>query len=139
LDKRLQLRAFLRRLSATITGLIPAASRTVVGYRVYDEQDVHTLRLIQPARRLGFPVESIRQLLALWQDRSRASAEAKELALAHTAMLDQKLVGLQSMKQTLAHLIEHCQGDDRPDCPILDDLAGQRPDAQRIDIGSSIN
>jgi Cu(I)-responsive transcriptional regulator len=122
-----------------VTGLIPAASRTEAGYRVYDEQDVHTLRFIQRARRLGFSVESIRQLLALWQDRNRESAEVKNLALAHMAVLDQKLTGLQSMKRTLERLIAHCQGDERPDCPIVDDLAGQRPGAPRNDTASSIN
>jgi MerR family copper efflux transcriptional regulator len=108
------------------TGLVPVADRTGAGYRVYNENDVHTLRFIQRARRLGFSMGSIRQLLTLWQDRNRASAEVKVLALAQMAELNQKLVGLRAMKRTLEHLAAHCQGDDRPDCPILDDLAGEK-------------
>lgn len=107
------------------TGLIPAASRTMAGYRDYNGKEVHILRFIQRARRLGVPVQSIRQLLALWQDRNRASADVKALALAHVTVVDRKLADLQAMRRTLQHLIAHCKGDDRPECPILDDLAGQ--------------
>ncbi|MEO5326430.1 Cu(I)-responsive transcriptional regulator [Mesorhizobium sp. CC13] len=117
------------------TGLLPAARRTEAGYRVYDERDVHMLRFIHRAHRLGFSIGSIRQLLALWQDRNRRSAEVKELTLAHVAALDMKLLGLQSLKRTLEHLIACCEGDDRPDCPILEDLARQSGN----DIASSIN
>lgn len=121
------------------SGLIPAANRTRAGYRVYSETDVHTLRFIQRARHLGLPVRDIRQLLALWRDRSRTSAEVKGLALAHMSVLDRKLASLQSMRRTLEHLIAHCQGDDRPDCPILDDLAGRGAVSSRNDVGSSLN
>ncbi|MFJ1311894.1 Cu(I)-responsive transcriptional regulator [Agrobacterium sp. P15N1-A] len=105
------------------TGLIPAASRTECGYRAYDTKDVQTLRFIHRARHLGFSMEDIRQLLSLWQDRHRTSADVRALALAHITGLDLKLENLQTMQRTLKHLIAHCEGDDRPDCPILDDLA----------------
>ncbi|MCT9000287.1 Cu(I)-responsive transcriptional regulator [Chelativorans intermedius] len=107
------------------TGLIPAADRSRSGYRVYDGRDVHTLRFIHRAREPGSSVQDIRKLLALWQDRTRASAEVKALALAHLSELDEKLAKLKAMRRTLAHLVAHCEGDHRPDCPILDDLAGE--------------
>jgi MerR family copper efflux transcriptional regulator len=103
--------------------LIPAVSRSESGYRVYSERDVATLRFIRSARRLGFPIDRIRQLLTLWLDGTRASADVKQLALSHIADLDRKIVDLQSMRQTLEHLARTCHGDDRPDCPILIGLA----------------
>jgi Cu(I)-responsive transcriptional regulator len=121
------------------TGLIPAAGRTRAGYRDYSEKEVHTLRFIQRARRLGLSVQSIRQLLALWQDRNRASAEVKALALAHVTVLDRKLADLQAMRGTLQHLIAHCEGDERPDCPILDDLAGEGTKLLGEDTRPSLN
>jgi MerR family copper efflux transcriptional regulator len=121
------------------TGLIPAAGRTRVGYRDYNEKEVHTLRFIQRARRLGVPVKGIRRLLALWQDRNRTSADVKALALAHVTVLDRKLADVQAMRRTLQHLIAHCEGDERPDCPILDDLAGQGTELQVEDISTSLN
>ncbi|GAB3629341.1 Cu(I)-responsive transcriptional regulator [Pandoraea terrae] len=104
-------------------GLIPPSPRSDAGYRRYGEQELHLLRFIRQARRLGFGVEQIRQLLALWQDRGRASSQVKALAQAHVAELDQRIAELVAMRDTLTHLADHCHGDDRPDCPILDGLA----------------
>ena len=103
-------------------GLIPAAARRDSGYRDYDDRDVGTLRFIRRARDLGFPVEEIRQLLALWHDRGRASAEVKALALARAAELERKARQLDDMRRSLEHLAAHCHGDSRPDCPIIDEL-----------------
>lgn len=105
-------------------GLIDPAERTATGYRVYSTRDVQTLRFIQRARNLGFSVKQVGELLALWQDRSRSSADVKALARAHLAEIDQRMAELQSMRETLTHLMARCHGDDRPDCPILADLAG---------------
>jgi MerR family transcriptional regulator, copper efflux regulator len=105
-------------------GLLPKAQRTESGYRLYDDNDVHTLRFIQRARSLGFPLETIRTLLALWRNRRRSSAQVKDLAERHIADLERKIAEMQSMVRTLKHLAHNCHGDDRPDCPILDDLAG---------------
>ena len=105
-------------------GLIPRAARRDSGYRDYDESDVHTLRFIRRARDLGFPIDEIRQLLALWQDRSRASADVKSLALARAAELKRKARELDEMRRSLETLARSCQGDDRPDCPILGGLEG---------------
>jgi MerR family copper efflux transcriptional regulator len=105
-------------------GLLPKAQRTEAGYRLYDDNDVHTLRFIQRARSLGFPLETIRTLLALWRNRRRSSAQVKELALRHVADLERKIAEMQSMARTLKHLAHNCHGDERPECPILDDLAG---------------
>ncbi len=104
-------------------GLLPKAQRTRSGYRLYDENDVHTLRFIQRARSLGFPLETIRALLALWRNRRRSSAQVKELALHHVEDLERKIAEMQAMARTLRHLAQHCHGDERPECPILDDLA----------------
>ena len=104
-------------------GLIAARERTQAGYRVYGSQEIHSLRFIRQARRLGFLVEDIRKLLALWNDRSRASAEVKSIALEHVEELDRRIAELTGMRDTLAHLADHCHGDDRPDCPIIESLA----------------
>ncbi|WP_025602949.1 Cu(I)-responsive transcriptional regulator [Burkholderia sp. WSM2230] len=104
-------------------GLLAAKARTSAGYRVYGPQEVHSLRFIRQARRLGFLVEDIRRLLALWHDRTRASAEVKAIALDHVAELDRRISELREMRDTLAHLANHCQGNDRPDCPIIERLA----------------
>lgn len=103
-------------------GLIPPASRRDSGYRDYDQRDLHMLRFIGRARDLGFPIEDIRPLLALWTDRSRASADVKELALSRVAELKQRVAVLEQMRRTLEHLAKSCHGDDRPECPILDEL-----------------
>ena len=103
-------------------GLMPVAARRDSGYRDYDERDVHTLRFIGRARDLGFGIEEIRQLLALWQDRSRSSADVKALALARAGELRRKARELDAMRKTLERLAAGCHGDDHPDCPILDDL-----------------
>jgi Cu(I)-responsive transcriptional regulator len=105
-------------------GLIPTAPRSEAGYRHYGKADAHSLRFIRRARGLGFSLDEIRQLLALWRDRGRPSAEVKALALRHVAELDAKAAALQAMSRTLKNLATHCHGDDRPDCPILDELAG---------------
>ncbi|ALK99501.1 MerR family transcriptional regulator [Massilia sp. WF1] len=104
-------------------GLLPAAQRTAAGYRVYGEQDVRLLQFIHRGRALGFPLEKIAGLLALWQDQDRASADVRRLAEQHIAELDRKIGELQAMKRTLESLASSCHGDQRSDCPILDDLA----------------
>ena len=104
-------------------GLIRAAGRTGSGYRVYGPKDLSTLSFIRRARDLGFSVAQIRDLLTLWQDRARASADVKRIAGAHIDEMKAKMLLLQEMVQTLEHLSAHCHGDDRPDCPILEQLA----------------
>jgi MerR family copper efflux transcriptional regulator len=104
-------------------GLLPAARRTAAGYRVYGEQEVRVLQFIHRGRALGFPLERIAELLALWQDPGRASAEVRQLAEQHIAELNRKIEELQAMKRTLEALARSCHGDQRSDCPILDDLA----------------
>jgi MerR family gold-responsive transcriptional activator of gol and ges genes len=106
-------------------GLIPRPGRSGSGYRVYGQRDVHVLRFIRRARDLGFSVEAIRDLLGLWQDRERHSADVKRLALAHVADLRARIRAMEEMAGTLETLAACCHGDDRPDCPILDDLSGQ--------------
>jgi MerR family copper efflux transcriptional regulator len=106
------------------TGLVPKAGRTQSGYRVYREADVHRLRFVRRARDMGFSMKEIEALLGLWNDRRRASSEVKRLATKHIADLDQKIAELQAMRRSLAELSRHCHGDHRPDCPILEDLAG---------------
>jgi MerR family copper efflux transcriptional regulator len=106
--------------------LIPKAGRTGAGYRIYKDSDVHVLRFIRRARDLGFSMKEIKTLLGLWDNRRRASVDVKRLALKHVEDLDAKIAELQLMRRTLTHLAEHCHGDDRPECPILDDLSGER-------------
>ena len=101
--------------------------RTGSNYRVYGQDDVHVLSFIKRARKLGFSVDETATLLGLWQDKSRASGEVKEIAISHIADLQGKIDELQGMVKTLQHLAHCCGGDDRPDCPILDDLAGEAP------------
>ena len=103
-------------------GLIVPAGRTASGYRIYTEQDLHTLRFVRRARGLGFSVEQMHELLALWRDRKRASAEVKRVALQHVEELERKAADLQQMADTLKHLARHCHGDDRPECPIIEEL-----------------
>ncbi len=106
------------------TGLIPAAGRTGSGYRTYGPKEVQILRFVRRARDLGFPMEKVAELLALWRDRDRASADVRHLAEAQIAALDRRIREMQEMQATLSHLVRSCAGDDRPDCPILDDLGG---------------
>lgn len=103
-------------------GLIPEAARTLGDYRVYTASEIHTLRFIRRARSLGFSMDEISGLLSLWRNQRRASAEVKRLAMKHIAELDAKIEELRSMRSALADLAQHCHGDDRPQCPILDDL-----------------
>lgn len=105
-------------------GLIPAAARTGSGYRMYGERDVTLLRFVARSRSLGFSVEDVGQLLALWHDDTRTSAEVRALAEQQVAAIDRKVAELTAMRQSLMDLMVHCQGDERPDCPILDRLAG---------------
>ena len=105
-------------------GLIDAGSRTASGYRVYGQADLHILRFIRRARDLGFSLPRIAELMALWRDRNRASAEVKRLAEEHIAELQRKARELNDMAATLEKLAQSCHGDDRPECPILEDLAG---------------
>jgi Cu(I)-responsive transcriptional regulator len=104
-------------------GLLPEAQRSNGNYRLYGPQDVHNLRFIHRARSLGFPLETIRELLALWRNRQRSSGQVKKLALSHVESLEAKIKEMQEMASALKHLANNCHGDDRPDCPILDGLA----------------
>lgn len=108
-------------------GLLGDVARTEGGYRQYGEADIHTLRFIKRARDLGFSMAEIAELVSLWHDRGRASSEVKRVAEQHVAELDKRIQALQTMRQTLGTLLRHCHGDGRPECPILDDLAGERP------------
>jgi len=107
-------------------GLVPPPPRRDSGYRDYSDADLHRLRFIANARDLGFGIEEIRQLLGLWSDGGRSSAEVKALALSRADELQRKAVALEAMRRTLVQLAERCHGDDRPDCPIIDNLAGAR-------------
>ena len=104
-------------------GLVPRAARRASGYRDYGDDDVHRLRFVRRARDLGFGIEEIRRLLALWEDRERTSAEVKALALTRAGELRRKEQEMASMRRTLEALARSCSGNERPDCPILDDLA----------------
>ncbi|MDE3737379.1 MULTISPECIES: Cu(I)-responsive transcriptional regulator [Pseudomonadaceae] len=103
-------------------GLLPEAGRTDSGYRQYSAQDLHTLAFIKRSRDLGFSLEEVGRLLELWQDRQRASADVKSLARDHIEALNRKIAELAGLRDTLQELVDHCQGDHRPDCPILKDL-----------------
>jgi len=105
-------------------GLLARVARTDSGYRQYAEADVHTLRFIKRARDLGFSMEEIAELVGLWQNRRRASSSVRRIAQKHADDLAQRIAAMQEMQRTLQHLIHCCHGDDRPDCPILDRLAG---------------
>jgi len=104
-------------------GLVAPSHRRTNGYRDYDERDLHRLQFVQRARSLGFSVEECRELLGLYGDRARASANVKQIAKTRIADIRRKIEELKAMEMTLARLVDHCQGDHRPDCPILDDLA----------------
>ncbi|QIL45324.1 Cu(I)-responsive transcriptional regulator [Acidovorax sp. HDW3] len=105
-------------------GLLGGVARTGSGYRQYTEAEVHQLRFIRRARDLGFSMEEIAQLLGLWQDKARASSQVKKIAQQHIASLAERIAALQAMQRSLQALVGCCHGDERPDCPILDDLAG---------------
>jgi MerR family copper efflux transcriptional regulator len=111
-------------------GLLAPKARTNAGYRIYGPAEIHALRFIRQARRLGFLVDDIRKLLALWHDRTRASSEVKAIALEHIAELDLRIAELTEMREALAHLASHCHGDARPHCPILEGLSGEDVIAQ---------
>lgn len=112
-------------------GLLPKVARTDAGYRQYDAAAIHTLRFIRRARDLGFGMQEIGELLALWRNRRRASSQVKRIALEHAANLQRRVAAMQAMQRTLEQLAHCCAGDDRPDCPILDDLAGEPPEKSR--------
>ncbi len=103
-------------------GLLPKAVRTVANYRLYGPRDVHMLRFIKRGRTLGFSMAEIKALLDLWSDKSRSSSAVKKIAGRHRDELKEKIAELQAMVDTLDHLVSHCRGDNRPDCPILEDL-----------------
>lgn len=103
--------------------LLKPAHRSESGYRLYNDDDLHTLAFIKRSRDLGFSLEEVAKLLTLWQDRQRASSDVKNLARQHIDQLNQKIHELTSLRDTLQNLVENCQGDHRPDCPILKDLA----------------
>lgn len=119
-------------------GLLPRVARSAAGYRKYHEKDVHTLRFIRRARDLGFTMAEIHELLKLWQNRRRSNAEVKRLARAHVAQLERSLAAMAQMKETLERLIACCRDDDRPDCPILDELSAAGSVARRPYLAGSI-
>jgi len=104
-------------------GLLRPALRSDSGYRIYQAQDLHSLAFIKRSRDLGFSLDEVARLLTLWQDRQRASADVKALAMQHIDALDRRIEELVSLRDTLGELVAHCHGDERPDCPILTDLA----------------
>ena len=104
-------------------GLLPAAERAANGYRVYDARAVNVLRFASRARSLGFPIRDVESLLALWGDEQRKSSEVRAIARGQIVAIDHKIAELEGMRATLQHLVERCHGDDRPECPILDELA----------------
>jgi MerR family transcriptional regulator, copper efflux regulator len=106
-------------------GIIPKASRSDAGYRTYSETEVHILTFVRRSRSLGFSMKEIKKLVGLWRNKVRASSEVKALANKHIEEMEQKISELQAMVKTLKHLSKNCHGDDRPDCPILNDLAKQ--------------
>jgi MerR family copper efflux transcriptional regulator len=113
-------------------GLIPPAPRSAGGYRAYAQTDLHNLRFIARARGLGFSVRQVGELLALYRDKSRKSAAVKAMALTAIKRIDRKTAELKAMRETLAELATKCQGDDRPDCPILADLAAEEGAAENV-------
>ena len=113
--------------------MLTAVARTDSGYRQYTAADVHALQFIRRARDLGFSIPEIATLLGLWQDKARASSQVKSIAQAHIDDLSIRIADMQAMQRSLQTLVQCCHGDDRPDCPILDDLAATR------DLGENIN
>ena len=113
-------------------GLLPPITRTDSGYRQYSEADVHTLRFIKRSRDLGFSMAEIAELVALWQNRRRTSARVKRIAQQHVDELAQRIQAMQAMQRSLRQLLHHCHGDERPECPILDDLANHHNDMSAL-------
>ncbi len=109
-------------------GIIPKASRALSGYRTYSDREVNILKFVKRSRSLGFSMEEIKKLVSLWRNKKRTSQEVKKLATKHIDELEQKISELQSMVETLKHLAMNCHGDERPDCPILDELAAENLD-----------
>jgi Cu(I)-responsive transcriptional regulator len=107
-------------------GLLPDVARPESGYRQYTEADIHTLRFVKRSRDLGFSMDEIAELVGLWHNRRRTSASVKRIAQKHLGDLEQRIADMQAMQRTLSHLVHCCHGDARPDCPILEDLAGTR-------------
>lgn len=116
------------------TGLIPKAERADNGYRLYGEKALHLLRFVKRARDLGFSVQDVGNLLALWANDSRASSEVKELAKRHLDEIEEKISGLMVLRNTMKKLIDTCHGDQRADCPILEDLATSKEDNDENDL-----
>ncbi len=116
------------------SGLLPPAERAPNGYRVYGDRAIHLMRFVRRARDLGFSVHDVGRLLALWADEGRASADVKKLAQEHLHEIERKIDELQSLRRTLQHLVDHCHGDSRPECPILDDLSAA-PHESSLDGG----
>ncbi len=114
-------------------GLLPPASRSANGYRVFEDSDLQTLRFIQRARGLGFSVKDVLHLLSLWRDPGRSSSEVKALARRHMEHIDTRIDDLQTMRRVLDDLAHRCHGDSHPECPILDTLAGANAN---VDTGS---
>ncbi|WP_313302547.1 Cu(I)-responsive transcriptional regulator [Diaphorobacter sp.] len=112
-------------------GLLPEVPRTDSGYRQYSEADVHTLQFIRRSRDLGFSMEEIATLLGLWKDKARASGQVKQIAQKHIDNLSERIAAMQAMQRSLQSLVRCCHGDDRPDCPILDDLASSNAASAR--------
>jgi len=108
-------------------GIIPKAKRSEAGYRQYSENDVHVLKFVKRARELGFSMKDIKQLLGLWRNKNRSSSQVKTIANKHIKELERKLSEIQSILHTLTHLVECCHGDNRPDCPILEELDSTTP------------
>lgn len=119
-----------------VTGLLPRAVRGQSGYRHFRDTDVHLLTFVRRARDAGFPTAAIKSLLSLWQDPRRPAREVRRLAQAHLQDLEARMVELQAIAGTLLHLIEHCHGDERPECPILEALEqgdpGEAPKARKV-------
>lgn len=104
-------------------GIIPKASRSEAGYRKYSDNDVHILTFVRRSRSMGFSMKEIKKLVSLWRNRSRASSEVKSMTLSHIKSIEEKITDLQAIRSTLMKLANHCHGDDRPTCPILEDLS----------------
>ena len=100
----------------------PKAGRSFSGYRQYSDNDVHILKFVKRSRELGFSMKNIKQLVGLWRNKTRSSAQVKNIASKHQTELEKKLHEIQSMLKTINHLVKNCHGDDRPDCPIIDEL-----------------